>query len=156
MAIQPDLNTIAEGIHNVTASSTVMRDRIMAGKDPSAWYARAAEGRKQLDAVRPRVKYSLYGLTEPLRVLSRMPDWLSHTAKANSEVDYSERLLRDMQALQVSVDMAVRWSYRRGLPPGLVRRLWLAHEAKRPRSTFRQLLSSPAGNIAGEDAQADF
>ena len=58
-----------------------------------------------------------------------MPDWIAtYKDVANTN---AEELLKQMRKLATDVDDTVRWSYRRGLPPGLLRRLWLAHRVNR-------------------------
>ena len=147
-AIVPDLNRIAEGVHQVTASSTVLRTRIGEGRDPTAWYEKAAAGRQIIDAVRPRVKYSLYGLTDPLRTLSRMPDWVAHTANADGEL--ADNLIEDMQKLQRAIDSAIRRSYRRGLPPSPIRRWWLSRKSLKAKAAYQHFLDSPIAKTVEE------
>jgi hypothetical protein len=84
--------------------------------------------------VRPKVKYTLYGLDEPLRTLSRMPEWVA-TYKDVPKTN-ADDLLEAMQRLAVAVDDAVRDSYRRGLPPGAIRRWWLSHLTSKVRELW--------------------
>lgn len=147
-AIVPDLSRIADGVHQVTASSTVLRTRIGENKDPKGWYEKAAAGRQIIEAVRPRVKYSLYGLTDPLRTLSRMPDWVAHTANADGQL--ADTLIDDMQKLQRAIDSAIRRSYRRGLPPSPIRRWWLDRKSSNAKATYQKFLASPIAETAEE------
>lgn len=123
VALQTHLETLGEGIHKTAASATILRRRFLEGSDPAPWRDAGRTGAKALKAVRPKVKYTLYGLDEPLRTLSRMPEWVA-TYKDVPKTN-AEELLKAMQKLAASVDAAIRRSYRRGLPPGWIRR-WCA------------------------------
>lgn len=124
-ALQGQLEALGEGVHKTAASAVILRRRFTAGQDPTAWRDVGKTGADALKAVRPKLKYTLYGLDEPIRTLSRMPEWVA-TYKDVPNTN-AEELLRAMQKLASAVDDTVRASYRRGLPPGAIRRWWLRH-----------------------------
>lgn len=120
LALQAYLEPLGEGIHRTAASATILRRRFVEGSDPTPWRDAGRTGADALKDVRSKVKYTLYGLDEPLRTLSRMPEWVA-TYKDVPKTNADE-LLEAMQTLAGSVDAAIRRSYRRGLPPGWIRR----------------------------------
>lgn len=133
-ALQGLLDELGEGVHKTAASAVILRRRFTAGQDPTPWRDAGKTGADMLKTVRPRVKYTLYGLDEPLRTLSRMPEWVAtYKDVPNTNVD---DLLEAMQKLAVAVDSAVRMSYRRGLPPGPIRRWWLERLTSNVRSLW--------------------
>lgn len=129
LALNPYLVELGDSIHQIVASTVVLRKRVEKGQDTQDWKEKAQNGVTVLHKVRRNSKYVLYGLDEPLRTLCRMPDWIStYKDVANTNVD---DLLKQMRKLAGDVDDAIRWSYRRGLPPGLLRRWWLRRRVKR-------------------------
>lgn len=134
LALQPHLETLGEGVHRTAASATILRQRFIEGSDPTPWRDAGKTGANQLKEVRPRVKYTLYGLDEPLRTLSRMPEWVA-TYKDIPKTNADE-LLEAMRKLARAVDTTVRLSYRRGLPPNAWRRWRLQVLTKRVRKLW--------------------
>jgi hypothetical protein len=128
------LPELGEGVHETAASATIIRRRFAKDQDPGPWVEAGKAGANKLKSVRPNVKYTLYGLDEPIRTLSRMPEWIA-TYK-NVPKTNADDLLKEMQKLAAAVDGGVRRSYRRGLPPGLIRRWWLRRRTSKVRKLW--------------------
>jgi hypothetical protein len=128
------LETVGEGIHETAASATIIRRLHLQSAETKTWRDNGKSGSDKLKLVRPKIKYTLYGLDEPLRTLSRMPEWIA-TYKSVKQTNADE-LLEEMQKLAGAIDGAVRWSYKRGLPPGPLRRWWLKRRTKRVRKLW--------------------
>lgn len=139
-ALSAHLTGLGEGIHQVVAATVVLRKRVEQGQDAQAWKDKAQAGVKTLNKVRPTCRYVLFGLDEPLRTLSRMPDWVAtYKDVANTNV---EPLMDEMRKLAGSLDDAIRWSYRRGLPPSAWRRWRLNRRVKSIRNLWGKRFDS--------------
>ena len=115
VALSPHLTELAEGLHGVLATSTLLRKRALNQQDVSEWIVRGRAASDQLKSVRPKLRYILNGLDEPIRVLSRLPEWVA-TYRDVSESG-AEALLESGRKLEQCVSKIVRRTYRRGLPP---------------------------------------
>lgn len=133
-ALTGQLQDLAEGIHETVAAATILRRRNLAGSDVADWIEKGKKGSDKLKSVRPQCRYTLFGLDDPLRTLSRMPEWVA-TYK-NVPGTNADKLLAEMTKLASEVDAAIRWSYRRGLPPGAIRRWRLKRRSDRVRDLW--------------------
>lgn len=133
-ALLQHLTDLGESLHGVVATATLLRRRALNQQDLSAWITRGQTAAEQLKKVRPAVRYTLDGLDEPIRVLSRLPEWAA--TYRDVELSGAEELLEAGRKLAGCIDDTVRKSYRTGLPPDrlarrrvsrlarLVRQLW--------------------------------
>jgi len=135
-ALTPHLDNLGEGIHQVVASAKILRQRAVDGAEPGNWLERSKTGAATLKSVRPKCRYVLNGLDDPLRTLTRMPDWVA-TYK-NIEGTNADDLVDGMRKLAEGIDRAVQRSYRHGLPPGRFRRWLLKRQNKAVRDLWDQ------------------
>lgn len=143
-ALLPLLDGLGRATHTVAAVSGVVRKRWKASQDVKEWLIRGDEASKSIEQLRPRCKYVLPGLDEPLRTLSRMPNWVS-TYKA-IEGTNGDELLAEMQLLARDVDRVIRGSYARGLPPGHITRWRLDRRTR----TIRDLWEARFEGVDGD------
>jgi hypothetical protein len=133
-AIQPMLPEIAEGVHEILASASILRKRAMESQETSTWIERGQVGVSKLAKVRPQLRYVLYGLDEPLRTLSRIPGWIAtYKALPNTNAD---DLLVKASDLGKYIDRTIRQAYSKGLPPGLIIRWRANRKAQRIRKLW--------------------
>lgn len=118
VTLLPHLESLGESIHQTLATSMMLRQRALNGQDRTKWIEAGEVGAATLKTLRPQVRYALPGVEEPLRVISRLPNWIA-TYRDVDDGD-AEQLLRHARELQVGVDAAIRRSYRTGLPPGRI------------------------------------
>ena len=91
LALADQLPVLAEGLHEVSATAEIIRKRFVAGQDPRPWIARFETGKAKLDVIRPRIRYTLWGLDEGIRTLSRLGHWVA----TYRDQDGAERLLAE-------------------------------------------------------------
>src|SRR5207249_816798 len=133
-ALVPYLTDLGEGLHGVIATATLLRKRALGVQDAGAWIERGASAADQLKTVRPRVRYTLDGLDEPIRVLSRLPEWAA--TYRGVESSGAEPLLEVGRQLQDRISKIVGKSYRRGLPPGYLARRSVRRLSERTRTVW--------------------
>jgi len=130
--LQPLLAELGEAIAGVVATSTVLA-KGRSDKSYSNWYGKAAKEREKLKEVRPKVRYPLWGIDEGLRVLIRLPDWVSH---ARADKKRLSKLLSRADGLRKMVDVVAFRCYRNGRTPDLLEILQVRFHAWRCRRVF--------------------
>lgn len=130
--MQPLLAELGEAVAGVVATSTVLA-KGRSDKSYSNWYGKAVKEREKLKGVRPRVRYPLWGIDEGLRVLIRLPDWVSHT-RANEK--RLTKLLTRADDLRKMIDVVAFRCYRNGRTPDLLEIAQVRFHAWRCRRVF--------------------
>lgn len=97
------------------------------------WIGKAFQARDRIKSIRPSVRYSLWGLDEGLRTLTRLPEWLEHK-RADSEA--TKELLTAGDNLRKALDSAILGSYKHGRPPSLFERRRVCRRADQLRKAF--------------------
>lgn len=134
-----DLKAVGKAIHEVLALSNIQMKNLNDPIHPER-YRRAAEAARQLKALRQEVRYSLWGLDNGFRELTRLPDWIGH-AKVAPQV--AAELFALARSLGHELDGAVRATYLKGQPPGLWRRLAVSRRARALRNRYVRFSKSP-------------
>jgi len=133
-ALEPFIAELGESIYSVLASArTWVQLRDTQAGALAKWEARFRKHKRRLATLRPRVRYTLWGLDEPLRVLIRVPDWLKHVRKDPERV---RKIISAGTRLRAAVDQAIRTSYAKGKPPSWWRRTVAHHYARQARRAF--------------------
>lgn len=138
-----ELKNIGKAVHEIIALSHIqvkdLNKPIHAER-----YKKAADAAKRLKALRLEVRYTMPGLDDGFRDLSRLPDWVGH-AKVNTSV--AEQLLARAKKLGRLIDVTVQRSYATGRPPSLFARWRVSRAASAMRdcySAFSKQRGAPA------------
>jgi hypothetical protein len=141
--LQPHLAGLATSIHGVVAGAVVAHRRLQEASAAGNALDNSRSAATALKTYRLEVKYALPGIEEPLRTLTRAPDWIA-TYKGDPSGDgFVERL----QRLSRMVDDAISRSYRRGRPPTRWEQWRLARATKGVRDAWESRF--------GRDAKAE-
>jgi hypothetical protein len=132
--LQAHLEPLGESIHTIAAGAVLEHRRAKAGQAPGNAQANAFSAAEALKVQRLRVKYCLDGLDEPLRILTRAPDWVA-TYKGDPTGD---KLVERLQGLSGRLDSAIARSYRRGRPPSWIERSCLRRDAQKVREIWEK------------------
>lgn len=130
--LQPLISEMGESAYGIVATCTVL----VVAESPEkfkSWYAKACREREKLKALRPELRYPLWGVDEGLRVLIRLPDWCSH---ARSERVRAYRLLAHATSLRHMLDVVALRCYRGGRQPNIFERAQVRYHAWRCRQVF--------------------
>lgn len=130
--LQPHLSDLATSIHGVVAGAVLAHRRLQDDKTAGHALENSQSAAADLKKHRLEVKYSLPGLQEPLRTLTRAPDWIA-TYKGDPSGD---GFIECLQRLSGRVDATITRSYRRGRPPTRWEQWRLSRETNRVRSTW--------------------
>lgn len=131
-ALQPHLAALADGIHQTVATSFTQQKVLATGSREGAakWRKLGKDASSELERVRLEIRYPLPGLDDGLRNLTRVPDWVGHR-KGHADGD---ELLAKADALAKALHRAIESSWRRGRPPGWIRRRQIARKVRALRS----------------------
>jgi hypothetical protein len=131
-ALQPHLAALADGIHQTVATSFTQQKALAAGSRDTAakWRKLGQDASGELERIRLEIRYPLPGLDDGLRNLTRVPAWVGHR-KGQADGD---ELLAKADALARALHRAIETSWRRGRPPGWIRRHQIARKVRALRS----------------------
>lgn len=136
--IEPYLADIGESLHSILATSEIM---MKAKTDVSynEWKRKAHVSQDTLKGIRGKVRYPLWGIDEGIRVMIRVPNWITHF---KTRVPGSRKMLDTADALRITLDDVIRNSYSRGRPPTVLDRWKVARKARALRALFDAAMSN--------------
>lgn len=133
--LEPHLATLGQNLYETMACSKVLADKSgNAGKSRDNWRARADKASAELRKLRLAVRYSLWGLDEPLRVITRVPNWITHNKGDDLQ---TKKLIHAATTLRESIDNSVRRAFTKGRPIPYWERHSLAKRAKVVRDLYQ-------------------
>jgi hypothetical protein len=130
--LEPHLSGLATSIHGVVAGAVIAHRRLSDGQEAGNALENSREAAATLKRNRLEVKYALPGLEEPLRTLTRAPDWIA-TCKGRPQ---GNDLLLGLTRLSRLVDATITRSYRRGRPPSRWEQWRLSRTTKHVRGVW--------------------
>jgi len=130
--LEPHLPRLATSIHSVVAGAVLVHRRLQNNQLPGNALEISQLGADALKTYRLEVKYALPGLEEPLRTLTRVPNWIA-TYKGDASGD---NLIEGLRRLSRQVDKTISRSYRRGRPPARWEQWCLERANKRVRTAW--------------------
>ena len=142
------LEELGKAIHESVATTHVLVHKSNSGGNVDAWRKRAEKAKEELGGLRRRVRYSLWGIDDGLRDLTRLSSWVSHNK------DYPEntkQMLSAAEGLRKSLDDAIRLSYRQGKPPSRRQSRRVAAAAGRLRTVYEAAMEHNLGEEAPDE-----
>jgi hypothetical protein len=137
--LSEELAPLGKAIHEAVASSSILHRKATSPEALENWRRRAAQAADQLKGLRLRVRYSLWGLDEALRVLSRLPHWITNFQDRPTE---GEELLVAATALRDELDRTLQRTYSKGRPPTRRERNKVLRAALRVRKVWEETMPS--------------
>ena len=130
--LQPLLMELGEAIYGVVATSNII-SKARSDEAFSNASIKAKAEQKRLKDLRPKLRYPLWGLDEGVRVLTRLPDWVSHVRRSPQKL---EKLLKQADALRSAIDRVAFACYRAGRTPTRLESWKIRIRAWRCRRTY--------------------
>jgi hypothetical protein len=131
-AVAEDFKRIGRAVHEIIALSNIqLKD--LEREIHAERYKKAAEAARRLKDLRIDVRYTVPGIDEGFRILSRLPDWVGH-AKVDPKI--AGNLFALAKKLGREIDLAVQRSYASGRPPSWWRRYRVAKSAQQLRRSY--------------------
>jgi hypothetical protein len=129
-----EFNELGHLLYRVVALSKKMAD---SGTDANfaAIRAKAEAASKEIDDLRLKCRYALWGLDDGFRTIKWMPVYIAHM-KDNRKSIRTAKLIKLGTKLRHSMDKAICHSYFNGAPPTLPSRITVMYRAWRLRVYF--------------------
>lgn len=128
------LNDLSEAIHETVATSNIIV-KTSTKEGLKNWSAKADNAKKKLKVLTYRTRYSLYGLEDGMRTLSRLPDWAEHKRNIPNEIN---PLLKKAGRLKYWLDYSIRKSYFRGTSPNSFQKMMVNYSAYSLRKAYNR------------------
>lgn len=129
-----EFKELGKAIHETLALSNLQLKVLNEATHPAA-YQKAEDAAKKLKVLRHKVRYSLWGLDNGLRELSRIPDWIGHAKKSPNS---AKKLHHLAHLLGQALDNAIRTSYENGAQPGFRCRMKVNRRTSKLRKYYEQ------------------
>lgn len=143
-ALGPYLSDLGEAIHEVTALSTIVVKRVKRDQAVYEYIREAERAANDLKDLRRQVMYTLWGVDDGLRTLSRLPDWINH---AKQDPPLAGELVNEASKLAEKLDETIRESYLKGRPP----RWYERGKVSRQESTVRRTWEKTRRSLRGDN-----
>lgn len=112
--LKPHIYNLSEALYSTLATTKILTEARTAPSLES-WRERANVAKAQLKDLRIKLRFPLWGITNAMHTLSRIPDWIEHARPLPTK--HSSTLFRRARWLGIFLDSAIRNSYARGRPP---------------------------------------
>lgn len=130
--VEATVAELSRAFHENVATAATLLEKPKKSEARANNLTRCHAARDRLKALRPRVRIALRGIDEALRTLSRVPDWAANYDDRAT----GEEFLTRADALRRALDAVVGRAYRKGRPPWVWERWWVANRAKRVREVW--------------------
>jgi hypothetical protein len=133
--LEPHLGPLGKSLYETMACSKMLAEKNEeTGASRANWKARADTARDTLKAQRLDLRYSLWGLDEPIRVITRVPNWIEHN---KGKAENTKTIILLATDLRKAIDESIRKAYTYGRPLPWWERRSLAKKAKALRESYR-------------------
>lgn len=105
-AIQTYVPGLARSTWQCVAAPRTMLNKTPGSAGAANWKARGSEAAAELSSVRLEVRHLLPGLEEPLRALTRVPDWVVHK-HSNNDLAAAQEICDDATQLRELIDRCI-------------------------------------------------
>lgn len=112
-SIEGFLSALSDNIHQVVAIALTL-GRTNTDVARKNWREKGTLPKQELKRLVRQVKYPLWGLSEHLQTLTRLPDWSDHIVAAGADFNSFDNSTRQYGAF---IDKAIQQSYLKGRPP---------------------------------------
>lgn len=104
---------IADSIHQLNAISNILlKDKTVVSR--TNWSQKAEKAKETLKTLRPKIRYALWGIEKPIKVLTRLPDYTQYTLESNT---VSSKVVSRGSKLGDTIDNCIRKCYLNGRSP---------------------------------------
>lgn len=104
---------IADSIHQLIAISNILLKN-KTDISRTNWSEKAEKAKESLKTLRPKIRYALWGLEKPIKVLTRLPDYTQYTLESDN---VSKKVVSRGSRLGDTLDNCIRKCYLNGRSP---------------------------------------
>ncbi len=111
--LEPYIPDLADAIHQMIAISNILLKN-KTEESRGNWRKKAEEAKAKLKEIRPKIRYSLWGLEDYILSLTRLPDFTLYTL---DDIDVAIKVVKRGTRLGDSLDNCIRKCYLNGRTP---------------------------------------
>ena len=141
--LEPHIAALGEALHETVATSHILKAR--SGTSVESWRERSQVAKTELQEVVLKLRYPLWGITDALRTMSRLPDWVEH-ARAKFPT-HARKICDSGTRLSLTLDRTIKNCYASGRAPTLVERALVKYRVWRFESSYNKLQNSEPAPI---------
>lgn len=125
--LETEVGKLATALYEVVATADILL-RTKSAESHKSWSERATKAKDALILCQRQMRYPLWGITDALRTLSRLPGWTQYAKRYPTK---SQALLQHGDNLRDAIDRAVLNCLRTGRTPSWFRRWRVGRAEKR-------------------------
>ena len=143
-SLEQHIHELSSAIHSTIASTKILTQ---AKTDISVknWRERATDAQNKLKELRMILRYPLWGITDAIGTLTRLPDWIDNTREYP---EYVKEFFTKGRKLGNEIDSSIRNSYTYGRPPTIYERLRVRFAEKQLENVFEKWKNDTSWKIA--------
>jgi hypothetical protein len=134
-SLEQHIHDLSDAIHSTVATTKILTQ---AKTEPAVenWRERADCAQNKLKELRVILRYPLWGITDAMNTLTRLPDWIENARRFPK---YSELIFSKGKKLGDEIDKAIRNSYTFGRPPNFIERKSVKTAEKRLEKAYENM-----------------
>lgn len=118
-SLENHIEELGNAIHTTLATANILM-KTKTEESAKNWREKSDDAQNQLKELYIKMRYPLWGITEGIRTLTRLPDWIENAKKFP---EYSKELFIQGKKLGSEIDKTIRNSYIFGRPPSCLERI---------------------------------
>lgn len=130
---------LAKALHEIIATSEILL-KTRSAESRRAWDARGLKAKNALLKCQTEMRYTLWGTTDALKTLSRLPSWAQHAMRHPQK---ARKIVDCGNALGLAVDHVVLNCLRKGKPPSWWWRLAVWRRKRQLLKAYSQFRATP-------------
>lgn len=111
--LEPYIYDIADSIHQLIATSNIfLKNKTQESRDN--WKEKGEAAKLKLKEIRPKIRYSLWGLEDYILSLTRLPDYTLYTIE---NIEVAKKVVKRGTRLGDRIDKCIKNCYLKGRAP---------------------------------------
>jgi len=134
-SLEKHVHELSSAIHSTIATTKILTQ---AKTEPAVknWRDKANEAQNKLKELRVILRYPLWGITDAMGTLTRLPDWIEN---ARPFPKYAKGVFEKGKQLGYEIDISIRNSYTHGRPPTVYERFRVRVAEKQLESIYEEM-----------------
>jgi len=108
-----NVGELSDGLHQIIATSSILL-KTKSPESQKAWVVKGSQAKAKLMKCRSTLRYPLWGITDSLNTLARLPSWAAHVKRYPSA---AEALVKAGDDLRERINEAVFYAVMKGKRP---------------------------------------
>lgn len=135
-SLDDHIHDVADAIHQTTSSTNKLFD-VEKGESIEDFRDNMREKQEKLNKLRPKIRYSLYGVNYGIKIMSRFPKWVD---QLRDDPVSCRKIVDRGNKLSDALHRAIRRAYLRGRPPSIFDCALVRYHAWRLKSVRNKIM----------------